>query len=510
MARTKSIAAKGLALLILAVPLLSVPASSATAKGVGITPARGVELAGSPHRYTTLNPGLDTRVPTIVLRVEREGGRVDRWWRLRGRWFLPATAYDLNGSGISADGRTLVLQRFTMAYPPRRTRFAVLDTAVHLRHPVRPGEDRPAHAVRRLSVPGFYSLHSVSPDGTIAYLNRHLPQKRTIAKFELRALDLESGNFLSEPALETQEGIPITQLVSPDRRWVYTLYDGSSGYEDNGAVPFLLALDTVEGHLRRVELPQLDEPRTLFLTKLRFAAGGRKLAVFRQSPAQGRPPTPPLLAIDARSLAVSDIGTAMAALGRHLMVALAAALPDGEEPFLAFARTPRRPGNLLSRYEVVGRSSEGEPIGLKQMGDPRWSGELLVFDSEVEPLTGGCPDASADIFVVPDLHSEMRMARRISRAVDPQATIWFRRHRGTRPYVRAGGRSAAAARRFAHLARMPYRQIGAHPLTISDRRSEGASVAAFVVELPGGTLEPAMESRLSKALVRMGRWVRED
>ena len=466
---------------------------------MGITPARGVELPGSPYRYTTLNPGLGARMPTIVMRIEREGGRVDRWWRLRGRWFLPATAYDLDGSGISADGRTLVLQRFTMTYPPLRTRFAVLDTAIHLRHPIRPGEDRPAHAVRRLSVPGFYSLHSVSPDGTIAYLNRHLPQRRSIAKFELRALDLESGEFLSEPPLEPQEGIPVTQLVSPDRRWVYTVYDGSTGYEDDDAVPFLLALDTVEGHLRRVELPQLDEPRTLFLTKLRFTADGKRLLVFRRSPAQNRQPTPPLLAIDAHSLVVSDVGAAMAALGRSLLMAFAAALPAGEEPFLAFARTPRRPGNLLSRYKVVGRSSGGEPIALRQTGDPIWSGELLVFDSEVEPLTGGCPDASADIFLVPDLHAEMPMARRISRALEPEATVWFRQSRRSRPLVRAGAEGAADPRAFAHLARFPFLPL---------KETQGGD--AFVVELPGGKLEPAMESRLSKALVRMGRWVRED
>lgn len=207
----------------------------------------------------------------------------------------------------------------------------------------------------------------------------------------------------------------------------------------------------------------------------------------------------PLLAVDTRTLAVSDVGAAMAALGRRLMAALAAVLPAGEEPFLAFARTPRRPGNLLARNEVVGRSSEGEPIQLRQVGDPKWSGELLVFDSEVQPLTGGCPDPSADIYLVPDLHSEERMARRIARAVEPAATIWFRQRPGARPYVHAGRQSAPAARRFAHLARMPY---------ASAPGTGGGD--SFVVELPSGALEPAMESRLSKALVRMGRWVRED
>ncbi len=492
---------RGVAPLFLAALLAWTPAvEEAAGKGLGITAAsRGVELPGSPYRYTTLNPGLDVRMPTIVLRIDRENGRVDRWWRLRGRYFLPATAYDFGGSGLSRDGRTLVLQRFTMAYPPRRSRFAVLDTAVHLSHPLRPGQERPHHAVRRIEIPGFYSLHAISPDGTTAYLNRYLPQRRTIAKFELRALDLESGRLLPgavEPAEEVH-GTPITQAVSPDRRWAYTLYDGNIYGKDDKS-PFLLALDTTDGRVRKVELPQLREPRTLFLTRMRFAAGGSKLVVFRRSPAQ-RPPTPPLLTIDTETLEVSDVGAAMAALGRRLMAALAAALPSGEEPFLAFARTPRRPGNLLARIKTVGRSPSGRPITLKQVGDPKWSGELLVLDSEVEPLTGGCPDPSADIYLVPELHSKMRLAKRISRALKPEETIWFRRESGRRPAVRGEGQGTSAARRFAAFADLPFRPL-------SGSRGEGS----FVVELPRGRLDPAMESRLSRALVWMGRWVRED
>ncbi len=46
--------------------------------------------------------------------------------------------------------------------------------------------------------------------------------------------------------------------------------------------------------------------------------------------------------------------------------------PDGD--FLAFAQTPRRPGNLLARSAVVGHSAQGRPIAMHQLGDPRWSG----------------------------------------------------------------------------------------------------------------------------------------
>lgn len=182
----------------------------------------------------------------------------------------------------------------------------------------------------------------------------------------------------------------------------------------------------------------------------------------------------------------------------------------GRENWLAFARAPRQPGNLLARQEVIGHSVQGRPIELRQLGDPRWSGELLVFGcihgdecaaGGVAPLTGGCPDPSADIFLVPDLNPdgaaegsrlnarsvdlnrnfpsgwrpsgrpgdpeypgrrpfsepETRLAARIIRALDPAATIWFHQYRGARPFVRAWGQSVPAARRFAALTRMPFR-----------------------------------------------------
>jgi protein MpaA len=254
----------------------------------------------------------------------------------------------------------------------------------------------------------------------------------------------------------------------------------------------------------------------------------------------------------------------MAALGRGLMTAFAAVLPSGERPFLAFARTPRGPGNLLARIGIVGSSSEGRRIGLRQVGDPKWSGELLVFGCvhgdecaarHIQPTTGGCPDPSADIYVVPNLNPdgaatasrlngrgvdlnrnfpsgwkpietrgdpqysgpkpfsepETRLAARIIGNLRPEATIWFHQHWGERPFVRAWGQSAADARRFAHLARMPFRLMRWPAGTAPNWQNHAfRGDSSFVVELPRGELEPAMESRLSKALVRIGRWVRED
>lgn len=231
--------------------------------------------------------------------------------------------------------------------------------------------------------------------------------------------------------------------------------------------------------------------------------------------------------------------------------------------FLAFAQTPRRPGNLLGRTGVVGHSVQGRPIEVRQVGDPKWPGKLLVFGcihgdecgaSSLEPTINGCPDPSADIFLVPTLnpdgsaaHSrlnadgvdlnrnfnsgwlpagrpgdpeypgprpfsepETRLAARIVHGLEPAATVWFHQFRGERPFVRAWGQSVAGARHFAALARMPFRLMRWPAGTGPNWQNHRFRAPAFVVELPQGKLSPMMRGRLGKALVRLGHWVRED
>lgn len=102
------------------------------------------------------------------------------------------------------------------------------------------------------------------------------------------------------------------------------------------------------------------------------------------------------------------------------------------------------------------------------------------------------------------------MAARIVRALEPAATIWFHQYRGRRPFVRAWGPSAPGAQHFARLAQMPFRPMPWPAGTGPNWQNHRFRAAAFVVELSQGRLEPAMRGRLSKTLVRMGRWVRED
>lgn len=231
--------------------------------------------------------------------------------------------------------------------------------------------------------------------------------------------------------------------------------------------------------------------------------------------------------------------------------------------FLAFSRTPRRPGNLLARRGVAGRSAGGRPIGLLQRGDPAIDGEVLVFGCihgdecaarGIQPLAGGCPDPASDIYLVPNLnpdgfalgtrlngrgvdlnrnfsvewkpignrgspqHSgprpfsepETRLAARIVRRLRPEVTIWFHQHEGP-AFVRAWGQSIASARRFARLASLPFRRLpwlaGTAP-NWQNHRFRGTG--SFVVELPPGQLSNDAESRLASAIVHLAREVGED
>src|SRR4051812_5569867 len=81
-----------------------IAASPAQAKGVEMGAAgQGVTVSGSPYRYVSITPNATPR-RTIVTRIERQGGSVNRWWYMRGIYGVPAVAYDGTGGGLSADG----------------------------------------------------------------------------------------------------------------------------------------------------------------------------------------------------------------------------------------------------------------------------------------------------------------------------------------------------------------------------------------------------------------------
>jgi murein peptide amidase A len=234
-----------------------------------------------------------------------------------------------------------------------------------------------------------------------------------------------------------------------------------------------------------------------------------------------------------------------------------------KDGFLAFAETPRRPGNLLERVGIAGRSSAGRPIRLRQFGDPALPGELLVFGCihgdecvgrRVRPIAFGCPDPHADIYLVPDLNPdgldlgsrlngrgvdlnrnfpagwrpggrrgdpeysgprplsepESRLAARIVRRLRPRVTIWLHQHHGG-ALIRAWGPSVSDARRFARSAGLRFRRLpwpGGTAPNWQNHSFPGAS--SFVVELPRGPLATGVKVRIERAIGLLGRKVGKD
>jgi len=297
-----------------------VVAGTAAAKGLDMAAPDGVVVRGSGDRYIAISPGIP-RAITFVARIERQGGRLSRWWYLRGNFHVPAVAYDRTAGGLSADGRTLVLSRShrSHTYPPRVSRFAILDTQ---RSSEWHGQGRPPRFrqfAEFVDLRGHFSFDAISPDGSTIYLIHHYLRPSTgsayITHYEVRALDAKSGKLLPQPIVDPEEpgermaGLPTSRATSPDGRWAYTLYDGDGKHE-----PFIHALDTVGRRAVCVDLPQLGDERNLFMLGLLTSQGGQALEVvrrrFRAKQEDGARETvvvpEPLLTVDARSFEVSE------------------------------------------------------------------------------------------------------------------------------------------------------------------------------------------------------------
>jgi hypothetical protein len=261
----------------LALAALSVLAPAAPARGDGL-PVAGVNagpegVAGGAVRYVTLDGARDT----MLAAVARDGGRVVRSRSLRGRLTIPAVAYDGTPSGLSADGRTLVLIRPRTSFPQARTTLAVL-------------EARTLRVLRTLRLAGDFSFDAVSPDGRALFLVHYLsPTDPT--RYEVRAYDVAAGRLRPGAIVDPRErdekmrGFPVTRATSPDGRWAYTLYDGG-GHE-----PFVHALDTASGRARCIDLPAA---RDAFALRLRATADHIDVLARRRA----------VLRVDARTFAV--------------------------------------------------------------------------------------------------------------------------------------------------------------------------------------------------------------
>jgi hypothetical protein len=302
--------------------LLAFVACTATAPGAAgkglAASVLGATVPGLPYRYVAVAPNspyrLDARDETpkftVVGRIDKQGGRLGRWWYLPARYTIPAAAFDDTAGGLSADGSTLVLSRFSWIYPPRTTGLAIVHTERRPYNPP-PGKGRSPTLIDKLSFPGSFSFDAISPDGSTVYLIEHL-SKYYGGPYQVRALETKSGKLLPEPIvdpaepMERMEGVPISRATSRDGRWAYTLYSANEqGEYEKAHEPFVHALDTVAGRAVCIDLPQL-EGQDRFWLRLRVDSAGRRLEVFNRR--QRHNGAKALLAVDTRSFEVQEPG----------------------------------------------------------------------------------------------------------------------------------------------------------------------------------------------------------
>ena len=245
--------------------------ASAAADGlplIGLDGGRaGIPSTSGDTRFVTRKAAGDTRVAELG-GAERK--TVVRSRVVPGRYTTPVVALDGTPSGLSADGRTLVLITPRRRFPRERTAFAVLDA-------------RTLRVREVLDLDGDYSFDALSPDGRWLYLIQYT-SRRDPTRYAVRAYNLHAGRMLPEPIVDPTEpdeamrGYPLTRATTPDGRWEYTLYDGG------GAHPFVHALDTVGRTALCLDLDVLEGDSNLGNLRLQPEAGGTITVHYRGTP----------------------------------------------------------------------------------------------------------------------------------------------------------------------------------------------------------------------------------
>lgn len=264
-------------LLLIATCILGVGAPTAHAAGGPVPPVQGgagVSAPGSSLAYIAVRAGHDT----VLQRVRRADGVVERSRLIRGSYGVPGAAYDGSNTGLSFDEHTLVLA--AIRERSTNTRLLTLDA-------------RSLRPRAQIVLPGHMTVDAISPDGRWLYLIRYRSVRNN--RYDVLAYDLARRHLLPTPIVDPREpdekmqGFPLTRTVSADGRWAYTLYANPEGE------PFIHALDTER---RTAACIDLDDLTTEDASDARLVLAGGTLRV------EGT--AGPLALVDTRTFAVRD------------------------------------------------------------------------------------------------------------------------------------------------------------------------------------------------------------
>ena len=196
-----------------AVAVTLLVAAGAGANGSPYSPGldygwEGVRAPSGDVRYVTIGTPKSTMVAAISVR----GGRVLRSRAVRGFYGVPLVAYDGTTSGLSGDGRTLVLATYgPLPGEPGITRFLAL-------------RSKSLKPFRLVELAGSWSFDALSPDGKRLYLVEHISAGPS-PKYRVRAYDLAAGRLLPNAVIDRlvskaiMGGQPVTRATTPGGRW---------------------------------------------------------------------------------------------------------------------------------------------------------------------------------------------------------------------------------------------------------------------------------------------------
>ncbi len=240
-------------LALLALTLIA-PASAAASGGGGFpTQGGGVTTADLPWSYVAVPAG---RGHTLVQAIHRPDGAVQLYRSLPGNYGLALAANDGTQTGLSGDGTTLVLAKIENDFPPQRTHLLVLYA-------------QGLTTRTRVSLPGYYTVDAVSPDGRYVFLVHYRDAQQS--SYEVVSYDLQRNRLDPKPIMDPREpgekmsGQPMSRVVSQDNRWVYTLYSAKT--------PFVHALDTVNRKAVCIDLDDIPQANITPSAVLTLTAG---------------------------------------------------------------------------------------------------------------------------------------------------------------------------------------------------------------------------------------------
>lgn len=225
--------------------------------------AGGTEI-GTPGG--TLSYAVRLAAGTTVLR-QRAHGRTIRTARLPGSWGIQLATLSGAVSGLSPNGRVLVLSDDvgeSCCALRARSRFAVVDTRTLALRTV-------------VALHGDFSVDALSPSGRYLYLIQHLATADA-AKYKVRAYDLHAGRLLRGAIADRSQagwlmsGYAIARATARNGGWVYTLYSRNDNY------PFIHALDTVHRSAVCIGLP-VDWTKAVWVSSARLTLEGGRVVV---------------------------------------------------------------------------------------------------------------------------------------------------------------------------------------------------------------------------------------